>query len=362
MTTKKKQEPKYYDGTKLLSMKDLHGEVPEIFICTSNRSAGKTTFFARTLVQRYLKSGKKFMLIYRYKYELDSVADKFFKDIQSLFFSKYAMRSERKANGIFHELFIGPNVDDEDDEYGESCGYAVALNSADNIKKYSHFFSDVDSMMFDEFQSETNEYAPNEIKKLLSIHTSVARGQGKQARYVPLYMISNPVSIINPYYVELGISTRLRSDTKFLKGEGFVLEQGFNENASKAQKESAFNRAFASNAYVQYAAESVYLNDNSAFIEKPKGTGRYIATLAYMGKEYGVRTYEDEGVVYCDNRPDKDFFRRIAVTTEDHNVNYVMLKSNDLFISVLRDYFIHGCFRFKDLKCKEVILLSLIHI
>lgn len=361
MSKKTKQKQKYYDGTKLLSMKDINGNTPEIYLCTSNRTGGKTVYWNRWAVNRFLGKGKKFMLIYRYKYELDSVADKFFKDIQGLFFSKYAMRSERRASGIFHELFLCDNIecDELEDDPGVPCGYAVSLNSADNLKKYSHFFSDVDCMIFDEFQSETNDYVPNEIKKLLSIHTSVARGQGEQVRRLPLIMISNPVSIINPYYVELGISSRLRTDTKFLKGDGFVLEQGFNESASLAQKESAFNRAFAGNEYVAYSAEAVYLNDSSAFIEKPTGKSTYIATLCYQGKEYGIRTFEEMGIVYCDNRPDKDYYRRIAVTTEDHQINYVMLKSNDIFLSVLRDYFNHGCFRFKDLKCKEVILTAL---
>ena len=35
----------FYDGTKLLNMKDLSGEKPEIYLCTGNRSAGKTTYF-----------------------------------------------------------------------------------------------------------------------------------------------------------------------------------------------------------------------------------------------------------------------------------------------------------------------------
>jgi hypothetical protein len=93
-------------------------------------------------------------------------------------------------------------------------------------------------MIFDEFQSESNHYCSDEIKKFISIHTSVARGQGEQVRYVPVYMLSNPVSLINPYYVELGISNRLRDDTKFLRGHGFILEQGFIDSASVAQKES----------------------------------------------------------------------------------------------------------------------------
>ena len=268
------------------------------------------------------------------------------------------MRSERRANGIYHELYIYKNYEDEK-EGGKPCGYAITLNSADQIKKYSHLFSDVSRMVFDEFQSETNHYCPDEIRKLLSVHTSIARGNGEQIRYVPVYMLSNPVSIINPYYVELGISNRLRQDTKFLRGDGFVLEQGFIESASQAQRESGFNRAFSNNTYVAYAAESVYLNDNQAFIEKPKGSSHYICTLKFKGTDYAIRDFPEEGILYCDDRPDHSFKDRIAVTTDDHNVNYVMLKRNEFFLNNLRFYFEHGCFRFKDLRCKEAVLSAL---
>lgn len=341
--------PEYYDGTKLLSLMDINGRKPEIYLCTTNRTGGKTTFFARLLVNRFRDSGDKFALVYRYNYELDDVADKFYKDISSLFFPGTTMTSQRRASGIFHELFI-------DDV---SCGYAISLNSADQLKKYSHLFSDVQRMFFDEFQSETNHYCTDEIRKLLSVHTTVARGQGEQIRYVPMYMCGNPVSIINPYYVELGISERLKDDTKFLRGDGFVLEQGFIESASVAQRDSGFNRAFARNSYVAYSAENVYLNDNRAFIEKPTGSGRYIATLRYQGVDYGVREYLEEGIIYCDDRVDSTFKNKITVTTDDHAINYVMLKRNDLFLSQLRYYFERGAFRFKDLRCKEAVLKAL---
>lgn len=339
----------YYDGTKLLSMKDINGKTPEIFMCTSNRTGGKTTYFGRLAVNKFLKYQKKFGLTYRFNYELDDICDKFYKDIGSLFFNGYEMTTKRKASGLFHELFLND----------VSCGYAFALNGADQIKKYSHLFSDVDIMLFDEFQSETNHYCPDEVKKFISLHTSVARGQGKQVRYVPVYMMSNPVSIINPYYVAMGISNRLKDDTKFLRGDGFVLEQGFNESASVAQKESGFNRAFAGNEYVAYSSEAVYLNDSKAFIDRPVGNSRYICTLRYHGVDYGVKEYSELGIIYCDDKADRTFRTRITVTTEDHNINYVMLKRNDFFLSNLRVLFERGCFRFKDLRCKEAVLTAL---
>lgn len=348
----------YYDGTKLLSLLDVNGNKPEIYACTTNRSGGKTTWFNKLCVNKFLKGFGKFGLIYRFNYELDNVADKFFKDVGGLFFQGMSMRSERRANGIYHELFL-MSPDDDKKDGGTSCGYAISLNSADQIKKCSHFFSDINRMIFDEFQSETNHYCADEITKLLSVHKSVARGGGFQRRYVPVYMLSNPVSIINPYYVEWNVAPRLREDTKFLRGDGFVLEQGWVQGASEAQEGFGFERAFSSNKYTLYSNQGIYLNDNKAFIDKPNGIGRYLATLKYKGVEYGLREFADEGIIYCDDRPDRTFLNKICVTTDDHNINYVMLKRNELFLINMRYFFDNGCFRFKDLRCKEAVLKAL---
>lgn len=340
---------KYYDGTKLLSMLDINGNKPEIYMCTTNRTGGKTTYFGRLCINRFLDKNEKFGLLYRYNYELDDIVDKFYKDLGSLFFPSYTMTSKRRAKGTFQELFLNE----------KSCGYALSLNNADQIKKYSHLFSDIQRMIFDEFQSETNHYCDNETKKFISIHTSIARGQGEQVRYVPVYMLSNPVSIINPYYVEMGISGRLKDDTKFLRGDGFVLEQGYIESASIEQKNSGFNRAFSKNSYTAYSSECMYLNDNKAFVEKPTGKSKYLCTLRYKGSDFALREYTENGLIYCDDKADSSFLTRISVTTDDHNINYVMLKRNDFFLSNLRYFFEHGCFRFKDMRCKEAVLSAL---
>lgn len=339
----------YYTGTKLLSMLDINGKKPELYLCTTNRTGGKTTYFGRLCVNKFINNNEKFLLLYRFNYELDNIADKFFKDLQGLFFSEYEMTSKRCARGLYQELFLND----------KSCGYALALNNADQIKRYSHMFSDVERILMDEFQSETNHYCADEVKKLISIHTSIARGQGKQVRRVPVYMLSNAVSIINPYYVSLNISSRLKNDTKFLKGDGFVLEQGYVDSASKQQLESGFNRAFKNDNYVVYSSQNVYLNDNNSFIEKPEGRGKYLATIKYKGECYGIKEYAESGYIYCDNKPDMSFPLRITVTTNDHDINYVMLKKNDFFISNLRFLFEKGCFRFKDMMCKTAILNTL---
>lgn len=349
----------YYDGTKLLSMKDLDGNTPEIIICTTNRTGGKTTYFNRLVMNKFMKTGSKFALLYRLGYELDGVADAFFKDIHNLFFREYYMTSKKMMNGMYHELYISTDAEGTDAKH---CGYAIALNNADAMKKKSALFSDIDRILFDEFQSENNKYCTDELTKFKSIHTTIARGQGEQVRFVPVYMLSNQVSIINPYYVELGISERLQQDTNFLKGHGFILENGFIETASRAQTDSAFNRAFnqrGDDKYLAYSSQNIYLNDSMSFIETPKGQSRYIATLRYKGRDYAIREYREQGYLYCDERADITFKNKISVTTDDHNINYIMLKSSDTFISTLRWYFDHGCFRFRNLQSKECVMKTL---
>lgn len=339
----------YYDGTKLLSLKDINGKTPEVFMCTSNRSAGKTTYFNRLVVNRFIKRGAKFALLYRFNYELDGCDEKFFKDIKELFFPEYEMTAAKKMKGIYQELYLNE----------EPCGYAISINSADQLKRNSHLFSDIDNIIFDEFQSEQNHYCDKEVEKFISIHNSIARGRSKQSRYVPVYMISNPVTILNPYYVAMDISTRLQKDTHFLRGDGFVLEQGYNETAAKALKSSAFNRAFGSSDYIAYSAEGVYLQDDLSFVDTPTGRGKYVATIRYAGVDYGVREYPEQGIVYCDKSVDYQYPLKITVDTSDHKLNYVMVSSNFILIQKLRYYFEHGCMRFKDLQAKEAILKAL---
>lgn len=339
----------FYNGTKLLNTKDINGNKPGIFLCCGNRSAGKTTYFNRYVVNRFKKHGEKFALLYRYKEELNGVDEKFFKDINTLFFQKDIMESEKRENGVYHNLYLND----------KHCGYALPINSADRLRKLSHFFSDTERILFDEFQTESNKYVPEEIIKFRSIYTTIARGQGKQIRDVPVIMLSNAITLLNPYFQAFGISSRLQKNTKFLRGNGYVMEFTLNESARDSMKESAFNKAFQDDKYLEFAAENVYLDDNNAFIETPRGNNRYMGTLIYKGTQYGLRAYDDLGIIFVSDKADNTYPFKIAVTTDDHQINYIMLRKNDNFITGLRWYFEKGCFRFKNLQSKQAVLTAL---
>lgn len=345
----------YYNGQKLLTMKDIDGLRPEYFIVDGNRASGKTTFFNKYLVSNFLKKGEKFALLYRFNYELDNCSNKFFKDIQALFFSNYEMSDKSQSKGMYHELFIR-KINNENEIEWTSCGYAIALNNADSIKKMSHLFSDTCVILFDEFQSETGHYCSKELTKFQSIHASLARGHGEMSKYLPVIMLSNSVSSINPYYSAFGISERLNKNTKFLRGTGFVLERNFNQDASNAIKKSAFSRAFKNSDYTEYASSNTFLNDSPTFIEKMNGNGHYCFTLKSEGREYGVIEYTEKGIIYVNDKPDKSNKNKIAVDINDHDINYILLNRYDEYISKLKFYFERGCFRFKNQSCKNALM------
>ncbi len=335
----------YYDGTKLLSLKDLDGDTPSMYICCGNRTAGKSVFFKRLCLNNWIKSKKQFILIYRFNYELPGCSGMFFNDIQPLFFPDGEMKEESVAKGLFYKLYYNEEV----------CGFAVSLSNCDALKKYSSFFIEVENAMMDEFQSETNRYATNEIQKLQSLIVTISRGHGKQFRYVRIFLVSNTVSILNPYYVALGIHKRLRSDTKFMRGFGWVFENTFNENASSALMGSGFAKAFAGSNYLGYAAQNVYLNDNKVFVEKMHGMNRYKATIKVDGKFYSVREFYEEGIVYISETPDMNYPILLTFKSSDHVQNALMVDRSVVIMQYLRSCFNKGCMRFENLSCKDAI-------
>lgn len=316
-----KTEEPYYNGEKLLNMLDLDGERPEIYISTSNRSAGKTTFFNGSAVHDFIQNGNKFTILYRNKYETESAAESFFKEIGKIFFPRLTMIQETLVKNVCYRLLIGESVDIDDSDAafcGVCCGYVISLSAAEQIKRCSHLMSDSTKIIFDEFQSEKGAYLKNEISLLMSIHDSLARGDGQQAKYLPLYLIGNLIDIYNPYYESLGITQRLTPECNYMRGNGWVLEQGFNAAASESHEKSAFHKAFASESYTATSKAKEYLIKDSQFIDKTiPNRGLYIATIRFNSINYGIRYIEEYNIYYISVKIEPSKKMQFAATEND---------------------------------------------
>lgn len=337
----------YYSCQYLLTLKDAKGNHPDIYISDGNRTAGKSVSWKKKLVDDFfkVKDVNQFFYLYRYKTDMQNVSEAFFNDVGRIFYKGHVMTEKKLFDGAIIQLFIDQSP----------CGFALPLSMASKIKRASALFIKVRHGFFDEYQSEDNNYLPNEIEKLMSIHTTIARGDGQQSRRVPLYMASNTVTILNPYYSALGISKKLKRNTKILRGDGWVFERTYNENAKKAFQSAGFNRAFSKSSYYEYASENVYLNDNTALINRPSGYSQYMLSVKYNGEWYNVRKYDS--CVYVSEGADQTFPTRICFNVNDvTDDRAVRVTASNYIVILLRDYFNRGVVRFQNLNCKNMTL------
>jgi hypothetical protein len=337
------KESKYYNPDKILRMRDLEGLKPAIYIISTNRSAGKTFSFLKKVLEDFKKDGKQFGLIYRHKYELNSSAS-LFDDVQRLYPElRGTITTVSYANGLFYELIM--------DE--KTIGWSFSMNSPDALKKHSPKFSQIEQMIFDEYQTESGKYLDKEIEKFQSLYLTIARGGGRQSRHVNVYMLGNNVTLMNPYFIKFDIHKRLKTDTKFMRGNGWVAEFGFNESASQEIRSNAFYQAFKDEGYMAYSTENVYLSDASIFVGKISGRSKYLFTILHESTLYGVREYYDKGILYISKQPDNSCKQVITFKASDHNANTMMLSHYSYLWKNIKDAYQKGWLRFDDIQTKN---------
>lgn len=338
----------FYTGEKILSLKDRNGNVPEIYMVTDLRSTGKTTYFIKMLTKRFLKKGQKYVYLVRFENELTSLASAIYKDIQTHALKEYSFESKIKGSGLYASILCD----------GVEMGYGLPLNSFDKIKRKSHLFTDATSIIFDEFQSEKFKYVTNEINAFHSIHTSLARGNGEMRRYLPIYMLSNHITLLNPYFNAFGL-TKLNKNTRFYKGEGFVLEQQFNEGAAKAHKKYGFDKAFVSTDYSDMNTQGKYLLDDDSYICKPTGKNEYIATIIYGGEEYSIRRYLSTGKYHIGRNVDESYPARYFIQKSIGGSNAEFINKCPILTKYLREAFGNGNITMSDLSAKDCLIKTI---
>lgn len=339
---------KYYDGEETLKLKDKEGKKPQLYLITSTRGTGKTTYFGHKVLKDYIETGAQWIQLVRYKNELVNFNEHYYDDVIANY--------PELNNPEIKVTIIGSHIYSEIRVNGELAGFVVPINSSEQIRKISHIFSQVQSFIFEEFQMESGQYCPKEITKFHSIVTSICRGRGQMYRYVPIYMLSNPVSVINPYFVELDIADKITNKTKYYIGNGFIVENFWSEDIHNAAVESGINRAFANSQYTEYLTNGKYLNDNDSFIGTMSGPSKYLATIVYEGKQYALRHFKKDDIVYCDKRIDKTFKNIISFTTKDHNQLTMLERTLSLFKLQIRSYFDNGQMCFADQECKRAVV------
>lgn len=332
---------KFYTCKKVLSY-----NTPFIFTL-GNRSIGKTFGWTKRNIDVFLAKRRKFIYVRRYEEDLKRVAPSFFDAVAFKFPGhEFAVKGNGKSGTIFR-------VD------GMVAGMTIALSTATKFKSIS--LPDYDTIMFDEFLTEDDTYLPDEVGKALGLYQTVARGDGKPIRpEVKFVFIANNVSMNNPYFRELKIRERIRPGTKYTvdTDRAWVVELTNNAEIANEIVQTPFGKMIAKTRYGDFALKSEFYLDNNNFVEKPSGDSRYLCTLQYMGKQYGVYDYYNSGFVWISTKVDKKCKLIFALTTNDHQPNYTMLykaKYNDV-IRFMQFAFENALMRFDNGDSKSMFM------
>ena len=313
---------KFIDIRKIMRTKDRNGQDPAMIIVDTQRNVGKTVSTNKMVLENFIADNtKQFMLLYRYQTELAEIAEKFYTDIHRLGFFEGDLKTQSCSYNAYHKILYK----EQDWKDYKICGYAVSINNAEKVKKQSAEFSSVSVIIYDEFQSETGKYCPQEIRKFCSIVSSVSRGSGKAFRNVPVIMLSNSCDKYNPYYLKLNLPDNIFTDnTKIYRGDGFVIHFFHSEEIAKEVKENNKIVALLDSDYLSYSTgDKSYLANKSNLVGKVNLKDfKYIYTLKANGEFFGV--YGNKNKIFISSNYDKTS-KCYATTKNDIDINITML-------------------------------------
>lgn len=181
------------------NLDNLDKENAIINIIYGQRSNGKSYQVKhKKAVVKYLETGKRFILMRRYKEEISTEKmERYFADIdiENLTEGRYNCVS------VYNKKIYLANYNVEKGKVtrGEHIGYTVALNLEQHYAGSS--FLDVEDIIFEEFMSRTEYLGNSEPDKLINFRSTVDRNRN----VVKLWLVGNTISRVCPYIDEWGL-------------------------------------------------------------------------------------------------------------------------------------------------------------
>lgn len=317
-----------------------------------NRRAGKSVGVGIYSLNDYFDYGYKCVLLRRFLKDFENSS----KPAMENFWTKSWNFCEKAAG---HELtFEGHSAYIDGDLF---C-YPVAINLFNDYKNSN--FDNVHTIIYDEYMTEQGTRLKGEVSAVYNLYDTIARGRDDALETTSVIFISNVVTAVNDFHLELGIDREIRKDTKriFRPEKGYCLEIVKNETVAESISKSPIGRLMASGAagrdYLGYSQDNVF-KDNNAFVGKVNLKGSvYLYNLIHEGKYYSVHLMPEKGLYYMtDKNINTQFPRCYAVTKDDHTINSVIV-SGPLkgTLKQLKDAFNSGVLRFDTLRAKSVFM------
>lgn len=296
------------------------------------RGIGKTYGIKVYLVKRFLKYGKQFVWLRRYKDELKGLP-RWFNDIKGEF-----PGHEFKVKG--RQLFID----------GKLAGFAHPLSAWQSLK--SDAFPDVETIVYDEFirEKDNSGYIPNEPQALLNVMDTVFRNREN----VRTICLSNAVTITNPFFIYFGLVPDIQK--RYNAYKSIVVEIPDSVDFATERRKTKFGELIDGTDYGDMSLDNDFVNDSSVFIERRTAESKFKFAVVYKGMTLGVWVDVRKGLMYLDTDYDPSTKDIYALTTDDLNENVMMMTSwkNNYHLTKLVSAFKKGYLRFDNQVLRNI--------
>lgn len=262
------------------------------------RGGGKTFNTLKYAVDKFLKDGSEFIYLRRRQVHLDDSCNGS-KGSGDLF-------ADIRAKGYFpdHELKVAGDKSGGYNFYvdGKVMGYGMALSTSNGRRSASK--PKVKLIIFDEFLIDdsvgSNERYLNHGEEMFifnNLYETVARG-----RDIPVFFIGNAFSMVNPYFLELGIRIAEVQNNKIYKGKAWTLMFWKDEEFIAEREQTQFFQATKDTKFNQHAFGNTFYLDKKDFIKKRSKDSEHQFSVVYIGKAYGVWVDWDKGAYYVSTK------------------------------------------------------------
>lgn len=283
------------------------------------RGGGKTFNTLRYAIRRFEKTGEQFIYLRRRGVDLDDACHRkeggdLFSDIRHKgYFKGVDLRVAADKSG-------GYNFYHND----KIMGYGKALSTA----RRSTSLPNVKLIIFDEFliddRNRHDRYlnSGNEVFLFNNFYETIARG-----RDIPVLFLGNAFSMVNPYFLELGIRINSPKENKIYKGKSWTLVFWRDEEYIRSREQTQFYQATKGTKFSEHAFGNSFYLDRTDFVKKRSKDSEHQFSLVYLGKTYGVWVDWEKGEYYVSTKgANTDRERTISLSLEDNSPNNVNIR------------------------------------
>ena len=304
----------------------------------AERGVGKSFASKVYVAKRFLKTGKQFVYIRRYKTELKEAM---MKKGNPIFFDQ--IKNDPAVKG--HKL---TNTNDTMSIDGKICGYAIPLSIANILK--SATYEGVDTIIFDEFIIDKGHYhyLQNEVIQMLDVIETISR-----LRNIRVLFLGNSISITNPYFTFFDLTLPYNSEYKTFKDGLILVYYGKNLKYREVKKATRFGKLIADTEYGKYAIDNEFLRDSKSFIKKKTKNCKFYFILIIQNKKFGIWCDYKEGYMFISTDYDPNCPFLFSINPDDHNESTLLIRcrTSPFFKSIIEHYRLARlCFESQQIK------------